>query len=129
MKTFAKLTLALMAAAFISSTPAMAAGEASAIQDAAISAAKEKATEIAKEKATEFVKDKAGSMLNQGKDKATGGDALKQALGGKKGEEVLVNQETVTVETPTGVGQETITTVTPVNPATPGTATPAPATK
>lgn len=118
MHTFTKITLALMAAAFISSTPVIAADN--PLQDAV---SKQK-TDISTK-----MKDNVSSAVEKAKGNAdTKTDELKQSLGAKKGsavdtgkQEVLdVQQETVTVETPTGAAQETTTIITPETPAPAG---------
>lgn len=125
MHTFTKITLALMAAAFISSTPVIAADN--PLQEAVSNQKTDLSTKM---------KDNVSNAVEKAKGNVdTKSDELQKSLGAKKGttlntgkQEVLdVQQETVTVETPTGAAQETTTVITPEAPATP--ATPAPTTK
>lgn len=122
MNSITKITLALLAAAFIS-TPALSADTTSAT------------TAAQQPNLTEVLKGKAANAVDQAKQKAdSAAEKLKGALGAKdnkrqgpcsnatlptsdktalKGEVVDVDQQTVTVETPNGIAQETVTTITP----------------
>lgn len=116
MNSFLKITMALFVAAFISSSPAIAADITPATPDAS-SIVKEKASNLV-DQAKQNVEDKAKEKVDAQADK------VKDSLGINKakdaaGQIVDVNQETVTVQTPSGVGQETITTITPETPAVP----------
>lgn len=100
MKTISKVFLALIAAAFMFSTPAIAVDlpTAGAAQKPDLSGA---------------LKDKVSEAVDQAKDKADNtAEKLKQSLG-KKEEAVEVKEESVTVETPQGAAQETQITVQP----------------
>lgn len=104
MKSLMKITLALMAASFLSASPLLAADITIPAQKPDVSSA---------------LKDKAASAVESGKTKVdNAADNLKKSLGADKSGQVLdVNQETVTVETPTGAAQETTTVITPETPA------------
>lgn len=120
MSSFMKITLALMATAFIGSTPVIAAE--TTTQTPAMTQQKPDFGGKLKEKASE--------MVDQAKEKAdSAADKLQEALGGNKDkatEQIVdVKEETVTVETPNGISQETVTTITPENAATGSTAKPA----
>ena len=98
MNALKQTSLGLIAAALLFSAPAFAAS-------VTTPAAK-------KPSVSESLKTKASEAVEQAKDKAA-----------KAGGEVVdVQQQSVTVETPQGVGQETVTTVTPEAPQGPGAA-------
>lgn len=113
MSNLKKLALAILAASFCASAPAIAA-------DAVTPAP-------AKPDINAIMKDKAASAIEKGQQKVDGAAAnLEKQLGIQKNAtqpktEVLdVNQETVTVQTPQGEATETTTTITPETPpATP----------
>lgn len=105
MQMFKKIALALVAASFCAA-PALAADIPGKPDPAAA------------------LKAKADSAIEKGKAKLAKDLGLEQKAPAAKSEEVQVNEETVTVETPQGAASETTVTVTPETPAAP---TPAPA--
>lgn len=110
MSKILKLSLALIAAAFLYSAPVIAA-DAPAVPAAPQTAPKADPSSL--------LQDKAANLLDQGK-----ADAKKQigdALGVNKPADsaVEVTSESVTTETPRGVVQESVTTVTPAAPEAP----------
>lgn len=115
-----KIALAILAAAFCASAPAIAADSAAS---AAVQAAKPDIVGALKDKAAGVVKEKASSAVDGA------AENLKESIGLKDkpnqnatqgaSEVVDVNQETVTVETPQGTATETTTTITPEVPAAP----------
>ena len=116
MNTLKQTSLGLIAAALLFSAPAFAATITAPAAE--------------KPSVSESLKTKASEAVEQARDKAdTAADKLEEALGKKQdkaakagGEVVDVQQQSVTVETPQGVGQETVTTVTPEAPKVPGAA-------
>lgn len=117
MKSLLKITMALFVAALISSTPLMAA-EANlpgGIKVITPEAKTPDASTVLKNKAADAVEgakqkvDAAADNLQ----KSLGVDKTAQQAKDQKEQVVDVTQETVTVQTPDGVAQETTTTITP----------------
>lgn len=124
MKKFSALAVALTATAILSASPLMAKDITIKTPDAP-QAPSVSAPETPKADLSSKLGDKAKDMAGQAKEKLAdqarekidnAADNLKQKLPGQK-EAIEVNQESVTVETPSGAAQETITTITPENPA------------
>lgn len=126
MKKFSALAVAFAATAILSATPLMAKDIAIKTPDAPQAPAVS-APETPKADFSSKLGDKTTSLKDQAKEKLAdqarekvdnAANNLKQKLPGQKeGVGEVLKQESVTVETPSGAAQETITTITPETPA------------